>query len=445
MKLFGTDGIRGTANRYPITPEMALRLGKAAALVFSKGRKRPKILIGKDTRISGYILESALTSGICSMGADALLVGPMPTPAISFLTVNAKAAAGIVISASHNPAEDNGIKFFSSKGGKLPENVEQEIEHLALQDSLESTVSARDLGKAYRLDDARLHYISLAKSSIKIRLSGLRIVIDCANGAAYSVAPAVLKQLGATVIPINNSPDGLNINLNCGALHPEAMRKAVKKYKADAGIALDGDADRVIMADEKGRILDGDDILALCALRMKQENKLRKNMVVATVMTNLGIEESLWNQGITMLRTKVGDKYVAEQLHLKKLSLGGEQAGHIIMPGINPTGDGLIAALQVLGIMKSSRKPLSMLAQFQKYPQILVNVKVREKKDFESIPKVYNSIRQAQQALGSSGRVLVRYSGTENLARVMVEGKDKLQIKRAAESIAGEIKAALGV
>ncbi len=450
-RLFGTDGIRGVANKYPITPEMALKLGKAVAMVFSKAKQkkpnkannRAKILIGKDTRISGYILETALTSGICSMGVDVLLVGPIPTPAISYLTRELKANAGIVISASHNPAEDNGIKFFSEEGIKIKDKIELEIERLLFSDDLEG-VSAKELGKAYRIDDARARYIKLAKGSISNKLYGLKIVLDCANGSAYAVAPTIFKELGADAIVLNDKPNGLNINLNCGALYANNLSTAVKKHKADLGIGLDGDADRVVMCDENGKLIDGDDILAICAIDMKNNGKLKENTIVATVMSNLGIEEELKMHGIKLIRTKVGDRYVIDTILEKSLNLGGEQAGHIIFADYNPTGDGIIASLQVLSIMKKTNKKLSELYSFKKYPQVLVNVKVREKRDFEKMPKVYKMIKNAEKRLNNNGRVFVRYSGTEDLARVMVEGKHQKEIAEIANIIATEIKAVLG-
>lgn len=450
-RLFGTDGIRGVANKYPITPEMALKLGKAAAVVFSKSKaKKPnkadnkaKILIGKDTRISGYILETALTSGICSMGVDVLLVGPIPTPAISYLTRELKAEAGIVISASHNPAADNGIKFFSGQGIKVSDEIELEIEKLVFSDGIEG-VSVKELGKAYRIDDARTRYIKLAKNSINNKIDSLKIVLDCANGSAYAVAPIIFKDLVADVIVLNDKPNGLNINLNCGALYPANISQAVKKHKADVSIALDGDADRVVMCDEKGRILDGDDLLSICAIDLKNKGMLRNNTIVATVMSNLGVEEDLKNHSIKIIRTKVGDRYVIDTMLEKGLNLGGEQAGHIIFSDYNPTGDGIIAALQVLSIMKKTGRKLSELSNFTKYPQVLLNIKVKEKRDFKKMPKVYKMIRNAEKELNNTGRVFVRYSGTEDLARIMIEGRNQKKIMEIAKSIAKEIRAVLG-
>ncbi len=450
-KLFGTDGIRGLANKYPITPEIALKLGKATAVVFSssisKNDKRAKILIGKDTRISGYILETALTSGICSMGVDVLLVGPMPTPAISYLTREFKANAGIVISASHNPAEDNGIKFFSKNGIKIKDKTEFEIERIIFSRKTNSThISGKHLGKAYRIDDARSRYIDLAKGSVNNRLDGLKIVLDCANGAGYAVAPIVFKELRAKVIVLNDNPNGLNINLNCGALQTDKLCESVRKNKADAGIALDGDADRITMCDENGKILDGDDILTICAIDMKNRGVLKNNTIVTTVMSNLGVEEELNKNGIRIIRVPVGDRYVVDMMLENNLNLGGEQAGHIIFIDYNPTGDGIISGLQILSIMKKKNKKLSELSYFNKYPQILMNVKVREKKEFKKIPNIYKVIKDAEGKLNDDrkGRVLVRYSGTENLARIMVEGKDKKEITSIANRIVKEIKSSLG-
>lgn len=444
-KLFGTDGIRGIANKHPVTPELMVKVGKAAAIVLSNNKKRPKILIGKDTRLSGYMIETALTSGICSMGADVLLVGPMPTPAISHLTKSFAADAGIVISASHNPANHNGIKFFSKEGLKLSKEIEDKIEKLALNDINSAHINGGSIGKAYRIDDARGRYIEFAKASIKNRnLSGIKIVLDCANGAAYSVAPIIFQELGAEVIVVNNRPNGLNINLNCGSLYPEVIQKIAKKEKADIGVALDGDADRVAMVDENGDIIDGDQIMAVCGLHMLKNKELKNNTLVATVMSNFGLDEAVKKAGGRVFRTQVGDSYVMEGMIEHDSNFGGEQSGHIIFGDYSTTGDGIITTLKILDIMKEKNAKLSKLASsMAKYPQVLINVKVREKKPFEKMPS-FTKIRGEEERLKGSGRVLVRYSGTENLARVMVEGKNIKDIQNIADNIAEEIRKEVG-
>ena len=446
-KIFGTDGIRGKANLYPMTPEVALSVGKAVAKIFGNGNNsRHKIVIGKDTRLSGYMIETALASGICSMGVDVYLVGPIPTPAIAHLTKSFNADAGIIISASHNPATDNGIKIFSQDGYKLPDEVEEKIENLVLSGIKSDHIEPENIGKAYRIDEAQGRYIEFAKTTIKNEsLKGIKIVLDCANGAAYKVAPKIFSELGAEVIVIGDKPNGLNINLDCGALHPEKMIKKIEEEKADLGIALDGDADRVVMVDEKGEFFDGDHILAMCALDMKKEGKLKKDTVVSTVMSNLGFETSMKKAGIKVIKTAVGDRYVMEELK-KGYSLGGEQSGHIMFTDHVTTGDGIISALQVLRLMKLSRKKLSELADcMQTYPQILVNIPVKEKRDFDKMPKVKQAIEEVNKKLGDRGRTLIRYSGTENLARIMIEGESKKEIEALAEKIAGEIRKEIGV
>ena len=416
-KIFGTDGIRGVANQYPMTPEMALSLGKAIAQFFmKKNGKTVKVVIGKDTRLSGYMLESALQSGLVSMGARVLLVGPMPTPAIADLTKSLNANAGIVISASHNPAQDNGIKIFNCKGFKLTDAQEKEIEQLIFNKEINGT----QIGKAFRIDDAKGRYIEFAKASIKsLSLKGLKIVLDCANGAAYHIAPEIFSELGAEVVTLNNQPDGLNINLECGATHPEVIQKAVVKEKADLGIALDGDADRVIVCDEKGKLVDGDHIIAICALHLKEKDRLKNNAVTVTVMSNAGFNEAMEKAGIKVYRAAVGDRYVLELMQKEGSNLGGEQSGHIIFSDYATTGDGIITALQLMSIMKTKGKKLSELASVMTtYPQELINIKVKEKKPLDELKSVQEKIKQAEEKLGKSGRVLVRYSGTENKARV---------------------------
>jgi len=445
-RLFGTDGVRGIANRHPITPELVLRLGKSAAEVFKNGKKRTKILIGKDTRISGYILETALTSGICSMGVDVLLVGPLPTPAIAHLTKSFGADAGIVISASHNPSEYNGIKFFSGNGFKLPDQKELEMEDVLFSESYSKDhVNGSSIGKAYRIEDAKGRYIEFAKSTVNnSSLSGLKIVLDCANGAAYNVAPTIFSELGAEVVVLNNRPNGLNINSACGTLHIDVIRDAVNAEGADIGMALDGDADRIIMVDEKGEEFDGDCIMALCGLDMKKHNTLKKNTIVATTMSNMGLELFCREKGIGFLRTDVGDRHVIAEMMKGGFSFGGEQSGHMVFMDHITTGDGIITGLQVLNIMKRAGKKLSELRLFERFPQVLVNTNVKEKKDFSDMPAVSARIRDAQKRLGDNGRLIVRYSGTENIARVMVEGGQEDDVRSMAEGIAGEIEKAIG-
>ncbi len=447
-KLFGTDGIRGVGNMFPMTPEMVLNVGKAIAHVFKGkcGTEKPRFVIGKDTRLSGYMIENALTSGIVSVGADVLLVDAIPTPAIAHLTKSLNADAGIVLSASHNPAEDNGIKIFSADGYKLPDDVEDEIEKYVLTEKVKTEHIRGDLlGKAYRVDDAKGRYIKFAKASVKGKsLKGLHIVLDCANGAAYDTAPHIFSELGTEVIVLNDRPDGLNINLDCGALHPENMMEAVKKNKADIGIALDGDADRVIVCDEKGRNVDGDHIIAICAIYMKEKGLLENNGVVATIMTNKGFDIAMDKKGIKVAKSKVGDRYVIEEMKEKGYVLGGEQSGHIIFSNYTTTGDGVISALQLLRVMKEKGGKLSKLAECMKpLPQVIKNVEVKEKKDINKLEAKKN-IKDAEKKLGEKGRVLVRYSGTQNLCRIMIEGENKKEIEEIANNIAKTLKKEIG-
>ncbi|MBI4843998.1 MAG: phosphoglucosamine mutase [Nitrospirae bacterium] len=443
MKLFGTDGIRGKANHPPMTGEMAFEVGRAAAYVLKKKHGRDIILIGKDTRLSGYMIESALTSGICSMGVDVLLVGPMPTPGIAFVTRSLRVDAGIVISASHNPYDDNGIKFFSSDGFKLPDSVEREIEEAVFSEKLAKIRPEGDgIGKAHRIDDASGRYIEYVKAAFPKgkTLDGIKVVVDCANGATYKITPNVLSELGAEVIAIHDKPDGLNINANCGSTYPEAMQKAVIAHGADIGISHDGDGDRVILCDEKGELVDGDKIMAVCALAMKKEGILKKNLVVATVMSNIGFEHYLKKAGIDIIRTQVGDRYVVEEMLKGGYNLGGEQSGHIIFLDYNTTGDGAVCALQVLAVMTKAGKPLSSLAsQVPIYPQVLINVSVPKPKKIEKFPKVVQAVEDAEKCL-KGGRILVRPSGTVPKIRVMVEGDDMKKIKKIAEEVAEVIK-----
>jgi len=422
--------------------ETALKLGKAAAAVFMNGKKRHKIVIGKDTRISCYMIENALTSGILSMGVDVLLVGPMPTPAIAHLTKSFAADAGIVISASHNPAEDNGIKFFDSNGFKLSDEIEEKIEKIAFSEIKTDHIIGELVGRAKRIDDAQGRYIEFAKSSVdNISLKGIKIVLDCANGAAYKVSPLIFEELGAQVVTINNTPNGLNINDHCGALYPEQMKKFVVQYGADIGIALDGDADRVIMVDENANDVDGDQIMALCALNLIRDKKLKDNTIIVTEYSNLGLDKAIKNANGKVIRVMNGDRYVVEEMRKHKYNFGGEQSGHIVFLDYTTTGDGTISALQVLRIMKKTGKKLSELAKcITKFPQLMVNVKVRKKIDFEKMPRVMEKINKAKEKLKNNGRVIVRYSGTQNLARIMAEGINKKEIRRYAKEIADEIK-----
>ena len=449
-RLFGTDGVRGLANAEPMTSEVALRLGRAIAHVckMQNTAKRHKIIIGKDTRLSGYLLETAMASGICSMGVDVLLVGPMPTPGIAFLTRSLRADAGVVISASHNPFQDNGIKFFSRDGFKLPDDTEARIEELVVSPSIDGLrPTAAHIGKAFRIDDAAGRYNVFVKNTFPrdLTLDGLTIAIDCAHGAAYHVAPQVLEEFGAKVIPIGVEPDGQNINRDCGALYPNGLQRVVRERDAHVGVALDGDADRAILVDEQGAIVDGDAVLAMAAQEMKATGRLRHDTVVATVMSNLGLELCLRERGIRMVRSAVGDRYVVEEMLAGNYNLGGEQSGHVVFLDHSTTGDGLITALAVLEIMVRMGRPLSELASIMKrVPQELLNVPVRSNPPLESVPEVAAAVRNVEERLGDRSRVLLRYSGTELLARVMVEGEDLPQVRGAAEEIAAAIRARLG-
>ncbi|MBI5328082.1 MAG: phosphoglucosamine mutase [Deltaproteobacteria bacterium] len=447
-KLFGTDGVRGVANIYPMTSEIAMQLGRAIAYVFKKEPRRHKIVIGKDTRLSGYMLETAMASGICSMGVDVMLVGPLPTPGIAFITSSMRADAGVVISASHNSYQDNGIKFFLRDGFKLPDKIEAEIESFIFDNGEPShRPTASDIGKAYRIDDAIGRYVVFAKNTFpkELILDGLKIAVDCANGAAYKVAPEVFYELGAEVFPIGVQPDGENINEGCGSLYPEVVAKLVKEKKADIGIALDGDGDRVILVDEKGTVLSGDHLMAIVATRMLKQNALKNKTLVTTIMSNIGLEEAVKNAGGKVIRTNVGDRYVAEEMLKCGYNLGGEQSGHILFMDHTTTGDGIISALQVLAIMINENKKLSELAgTMRQFPQVLVNIKVKQKKDFFKIPQIAGKIREIENKLDGNGRLSVRYSGTEPLARVMLEGRDSKEIKKMARYIAEAIKKELG-
>lgn len=443
-KLFGTDGIRGVANVEPMTTEMAMQVGRGVAYIFKNKSRRHKIVIGKDTRLSGYMLENALVAGICSMGVDVLLVGPLPTPGIAFLTASMRADAGIVISASHNPFQDNGIKIFSGSGCKLPDDLEMQIEELIFAEKIDSLrPTAAEVGKAYRVDDAVGRYVVHLKNSFPkdLSLDGLKIVLDCAHGAAYKVAPAVFEELGAEVIALGVEPNGENINFQCGSLHPHLVMEKVKEYQADLGVSLDGDADRAIFADEKGNLVDGDQIMALCAHDLKKKKRLNHNTLVATVMSNMGLDLALKEKGIKVIRTQVGDRYVVEEMNRGGYNLGGEQSGHFIFLDYNTTGDGVLSALQVLAIMKREDKKLSELSRIMtKFPQVLINVPVKEKKDPAQIPELAELLKRIKEKLAKKGRLLVRPSGTENLMRIMVEGEDYAKIEAFAQEIAASLR-----
>ena len=447
-KLFGTDGVRGVANQDPMTSEMAMRIGRAAAHIFRDSSRRHRVVIGKDTRLSGYMIESALTSGLCSMGIDVLLVGPVPTPGIAFLTRSLRADAGVVISASHNPYEDNGIKFFGRDGFKLPDALESKMEELIFSGAIDAIrPTASEIGKAVRIDDAIGRYNEFVKSSIPrgMDLTGLKIVVDSANGAAYKIGPRVLLELGADVISLYDQPNGMNINHGCGSLHPEVISRAVIANRAHIGIAYDGDADRVILCDENGKVVDGDAVMAICALHMIRQNRLKHNTLVATVMSNLGLELALREAGGSLLRAAVGDRYVMERMLDGGYNLGGEQSGHLIFLDHNTTGDGLITALQIVSIMKQDGKPLSALAACMRtYPQVLVNVKVKEKRDLSSLPEIAQRIAGIEKTLEGTGRLLIRYSGTELKLRIMIEGSDETEITRYADELAGLVRKYIG-
>ncbi len=439
--LFGTDGVRGTANLKPLTPETMVTLGKAVAAVFrNKDNRRHRIVIGKDTRLSGYMLEQAMASGICSMGADVLLVGPLPTPGIAFITSGMRADAGVVISASHNPFEDNGIKVFARDGFKLPDEMEHHIEELMGSEELDRMCpTASEIGKAFRVDDAKGRYIQFLKGTFpqELTLDGIKIALDCANGAAYSSAPHVLEELGAKVYETGVEPDGENINLDCGSLHPEVVAGLVKQKGAHIGIALDGDADRVVFVDENGEVVDGDGIMAICALDMLQSNRLQYNTLVATVMSNIGLDRLIESAGGKVVRTQVGDRYVVDAMKTNGYNFGGEQSGHLIYLDYTTTGDGMIGALQILAVMLKTGKSLSELASLlEKAPQCHKNIAVCEKRPLESMPSVARVIREVEQKLGKEGRVLVRYSGTELKARILVEGPDISMIEKMSDKIA---------
>jgi len=439
-KLFGTDGVRGVANKEPMTADIAMRLGRAIAHLCRAHSGRHRIVVGKDTRLSGYMLENAMVAGICSMGVDAFVIGPLPTPGVAFITQSMRADAGVMISASHNLFQDNGIKFFQRDGYKLPDEYEEEMERLIFSDHLSSMQPTADnVGKAFRIDDARGRYIVFAKETFPkdLSLEGLKIVLDCANGAAYRVAPTVFSELGAEVMAIGVDPDGKNINEDCGSQHAERMASLMQEREADIGIALDGDGDRVILADEQGRIVDGDAVMAFCGREMIRTGHLPQNTVVATVMSNIGLELALKEVGGKLVRTAVGDRYVVEEMRRSNYLLGGEQSGHLIFSEYTTTGDGIITALQVLAMIKRTGLTMSELSgQMKRMPQVLLNVQVERKTPLHEVPDVEDHVKRVEQELGDSGRVLVRYSGTEPLLRIMIEGPDPDHIHRTAEEIA---------
>jgi phosphoglucosamine mutase len=449
-RMFGTDGVRGVANVDPMTAEMVLEIGRATAYVCKQHAdgRRHRVVIGKDTRVSGYMLENALTAGICSMGVDVLLLGPMPTPGIAFITRSMRADAGLVLSASHNPYQDNGIKIFSRTGYKLPDAEEDAIEELITSGRIRDIrPTAMEIGKAQRIDDAVGRYIVFCKNTFPDgeTLEGLKIVLDCANGATYKVAPTVFAELGAEVIAIHDKPDGMNINANCGSQHTADLRQRVLAEGADLGLAFDGDGDRLIAIDERGEELTGDHIIAICAEWLRQAGRLKDDRVVATVMSNFGFHEAMKQRGITVDVAPVGDRYVLERMRESGASLGGEASGHLIFAEHHTTGDGIVAALQLLAAMRSQGKPLSELATIMRmFPQRLINLDVQRKPPIEEVPELVAAIQQAEEQLRGSGRVLVRYSGTQSMCRVMVEGAEAALTERLATQLAEKVKQCIG-
>ncbi len=454
-KIFGTDGVRGTANVEPVTAETALKLGRAAAHVFknlqaeSRGRGKHKIVLGKDTRLSGYMIENAISSGILSMGVDVLFIGPLPTPGVAYVTRSLRADAGIVITASHNPYDDNGIKFFRADGYKLDDNIESRIEELVFSGAIETIrPTASEVGKAVRIDDALGRYIEYAKASIprRLTLEGLRIVVDCAHGAAYKSTPCVLSELGAEIFVFGNQPDGTNINRDCGSMHPEFVGAKVRELRADVGIAHDGDADRVLLCDEAGTLIDGDDIMVIAGLDMLEQGTLAQKTVVTTVMSNAGVEAAIKAAGGKVVQTPVGDKNVIDEMLRQGFNFGGEQSGHLIFGEHSTTGDGLVAALQILRIMKTRGISLSKLAgSWTRFPQLITNVRVREKVPFDQLKGVLQLVEQAESKVKpEGGRVLLRYSGTEPKARLLMEGRNATDLKYWSTQICDAIRKQVG-
>ncbi len=446
-KLFGTDGMRGQANIFPMLPEIALRLGLAAGQYFRNGRRRHRVLIGKDTRLSGYVFENALTSGFCASGMDVYLVGPMPTPAISFLTKNMRADLGVVISASHNPFMDNGIKFFDHQGFKLSDEVEEEISELVLAPDVNwDHPEPEAMGRARKIVDSPGRYIVHLKNSLPntMSLQGMKVVVDCAHGATYKVAPLVFEELGAKVILAGSEPDGLNINKKCGSLYPDVAASMVLEHGADLGLTLDGDGDRMIAIDENGEILDGDQIMAICAWELMERDALPGKLLVSTVMSNMALEVFMQEMGGQLLRTQVGDRYVAEAMRRNGAILGGEQSGHLIFLDYATTGDGILAGIKLLKVMLEKNKPLSELAGIlTPFPQRLINVHVEKQVPFQEVESIQKAVRDAEEQLGQKGRVLLRYSGTESVARVMVEGEDETLVEDLAIKLAREVEEGL--
>ena len=454
-KLFGTDGVRGRANMEPVTAETALKLGRAAGHVFktlaqpSRDRGRHKIVLGKDTRLSGYMLENAISSGILSMGVDVLFIGPLPTPGVAYVTRSLRADAGIVITASHNPYDDNGIKFFRADGYKLDDKIESEIESLVFTGGIETIrPTADEIGKAVRIDDALGRYIEQAKSSFPrgMSLEGMRIAVDCAHGAAYKSTPCVLRELGAEVVVYGNEPDGKNINKECGSMHPALLCQKIWEHRADLGIAHDGDADRVLLCDEAGKIIDGDDIMAIAGLDLLSQGALAKKTLVTTVMSNAGLDTAIQNAGGTVVRTDVGDQNVIDEMLRNGSNFGGEQSGHLIFREHSTTGDGLIAALQILRIMRAKQMPLSQLAKcWKRVPQQVTNIVVREKRPFAEMDALPSLLAEAEKELtAGGGRLLLRYSGTEPKARLLVEGNDPALLERWSAKLSDAIKRQVG-
>ncbi|KAB2842138.1 phosphoglucosamine mutase [bacterium] len=446
-KIFGTDGVRGLANQAPMDPETALALGRALARYFLGKSRKNRIVIGKDTRLSGYMIENALSSGICSMGGEAIFLGPLPTPGIAFITQAMRAAAGVMISASHNPYYDNGIKFFDHDGFKLPDEVEAQLEAMLDGEALKRGPTHGEVGRAYRVEDAAGRYIEYLKGTFpkELTLEGLKIVVDCAHGAAYRVAPTVFEELGADVVALGVAPNGTNINEACGALHPESLRERVKAEGADLGVGLDGDADRLVLVDERGEILHGDVLMAICARDLQERKALAQDTVVATVMSNLGLEIALKRWGLKLQRVQVGDRYIIEAMRRHRYNFGGEQSGHLIFSDYSTTGDGILAALRVLSILVRRRAKLSRVADcMEVFPQVLLNVRVQQKKDLHQVPEVLRLQQDIEKTLGDKGRLLLRYSGTEPLLRIMLEGEDQGQIEKFAQDLKAETEKALG-
>ncbi len=440
-RYFGTDGIRGRSNMFPMTPDLAMRVGIAAGTIFRRGNHRHRVVIGKDTRLSGYMLENAMVAGFTAAGLDAFILGPIPTPAVAMLTRSLRADIGVMISASHNPYEDNGIKLFGPDGYKLSDEIEMEIEDLLEQDLASQLAKSDNIGRAKRIDGVHDRYIEFAKRTLPrdVTLHGLRVAIDCANGAAYKVAPAVLWELGADVVTIGDEPNGTNINLNCGSTHPGTLQRKVHEVRADIGIALDGDADRVIVVDEDGHVIDGDQLMAVMAETWAEDQTLRGDGIVATIMSNLGLERFLQSKGMNLARTKVGDRYVVEHMRQHGYNVGGEQSGHIVLSDFGTTGDGLVAALQILACVKRTGRTVSEVCRrFEPVPQLLKNVRYSGGKPLED-SEVKQAIADAESELASNGRLVIRPSGTEPLIRVMAEGDDQAQIERIVDGLVNVI------